>query len=210
MSDFKLKSKDEVTGNDVTLQVKKTFAVIQEDKPVKVRLSWKTAVDLDLHLLGHFYQVTDKNKPGIFGKLLGKKPEITEVDKTQNSRHHIFYSNKGDEDKYPFVELDEDAGVGDKIDGGVENDENLVIFKPELVHLAIFYVNIFGKRNSKFSDYSCKLEFEAGDKTIVVEFDSDDPGNECVFVGLQRTDEGKLAVQKITEVVSASTFFNNY
>lgn len=209
MSDFALKTKNEVSGNDVVLQEKKTFAVIQEDKSVSVRLSWKTAVDLDLHLVGNFYN-TEVESPSLFGKLLGRKPKVESIDKNTIRNHHIFYRNRGSNFSFPFVQLDRDAGIGDKIDNGSENDETLKIFRPELVQKAIFFVTIYGKKNSRFSDYSCKMEFEAGDKTIKVDFDSDSPGNECVFVGLQRTEDGKLAVQKITEVTKATNFFDNY
>ena len=73
-----LKKKGDAT--EITLKKKDGAA-----STVHAKLTWKKAVDLDLHV---FY----KTKDGKFG--------------------HVYFANKGQLDKAPYIALDQDAGVG--------------------------------------------------------------------------------------------------
>ncbi len=89
---LKLKSKVllKEKGQSSSLQLKQKNSSI-----VHAKLTWTTAVDLDLHA---FY----KTKEGKFG--------------------HISFANQGDLDKEPYIMLDEDAGVGNTAG---DNEENI-------------------------------------------------------------------------------------
>jgi tellurite resistance protein TerA len=83
------------------LDTKKQSAALDSITGLLVKLTWNTAADFDLAALY-------KTKAGTDGL--------------------VFFNNKGDLNVAPFIKLDKDAGVGDKVATG-GNCENLKITK---------------------------------------------------------------------------------
>jgi tellurite resistance protein TerA len=83
------------------LNTKKQSAALDSITGLLVKLTWSTAQDFDLAALY-------KTKAGGEGL--------------------IFFNNKGDLNTPPFIKLDKDAGVGDKVESG-GNSEQLKIAK---------------------------------------------------------------------------------
>lgn len=83
------------------LNTKKQSAALESITGLLVKLTWSTAADFDLAALY-------KTKTGTEGL--------------------VFFNNKGDLNTSPFIKLDKDAGVGDKVATG-GNSEQLKITK---------------------------------------------------------------------------------
>jgi len=124
---------------------------------VHVKLNWTKAVDLDLHA---FY----KGKNGKIG--------------------HVYFGNKGELNKEPYIMLDKDAGVGD-ISG--DNEENLKITKLDYFSSILIATNIFRffgflNRGENFAKYDGKviIKIDAGD-CIEVPLISEEKGRWCII-----------------------------
>lgn len=138
-------------------------------------LSWQTAVDLDLYA---FYQAKDDITPrkgflGLFGGVkagqLGK----------------VYFMSRGKMNKFPWMSLDKDAGVGDK---GGNNEENLrIAHLNEMAHILIA-VNIFNKPNANFSHYGGYIRLTADDNQhFEVPLTATTGGNWCVIAHIDNT-----------------------
>lgn len=97
----------------ISLPTKGQTANLNSVKALKATLKWTTGEDFDLAAIA-----VNKSKQCVF----------------------INFSNKGDLNVFPFVKLDKDAGVGDKIDNG-GNEENMIIAKVDDDIEAIFLVS---------------------------------------------------------------------
>lgn len=108
-----------------------------------VTLSWTAPVDLDLYA---FYRTKKTLKPrGGFLGLGSVKPD---------QEGKVFYSARGHLAKFPWMQLDQDAGVGDK---GGANEENLrITHLDEMAHVLIA-INIFNKPDANFASYDGRV-----------------------------------------------------
>lgn len=141
-------------------------------KHIAVKLQWTKGVDLDMHA---FY----KAKDGQTG--------------------HIFFGNKGQANKTPFIALDKDAGVGNT---SGNNEENLVIKTLKDIESVIIATNIFRflrfKKDDNFAKYDGKviIKTNTGDE-IDVPLTSDEPGRWCV---ISKIDNSHPAVPKVINI----------
>ena len=151
----------------VTLKKKGETAEITLKKKgatmIHAKLTWKKAVDLDLHA---FY----KTKAGKFG--------------------HIYFGNKGDGHKEPYIALDQDAGVGNTAG---DNEENIRITNLEHLASILIATNIFRffgflSSGDSFAKYDGKvmIETDAGDE-VEVPLISEEKGRWCLIAKIDNT-----------------------
>jgi tellurite resistance protein TerA len=141
---------------------------------VSATLRWKAEVDLDLHC---FYvtkaQPAEPSSGGFFSRLFGGGGSSGE-----STSGHIYFGSLGRLDKSPYIELDQDAGVGDK---GGDNEENMRFGDISKIDQAIIVANIFNKPNARFSTYDGSVVLRAGEQQIEVPLMESDPGAWCVI-----------------------------
>lgn len=151
----------------VTLKKKGEAAEITLKKKgatmIHAKLTWKKAVDLDLHV---FY----KTKTGKFG--------------------HIYFGNKGDLGKEPYIALDQDAGVGNTAG---DNEENIRMTNLEQLDSLLIATNIFRffgflSSGDNFAKYDGKVvvETDAGDN-IEVPLISEETGRWCLIAKIENS-----------------------
>ena len=127
---------------------------------ILAKLTWTDKVDLDLHA----FIIT---KSGKF--------------------EHIFFSNKGEIEKTPYVKLDKDAGVGA---AGGDNEENISVGKIDDIEILVFATHIFRffpflRFGDNFSKYNGKVvvKSNSGD-VIAVPMNSKEKGRWCLIAGI--------------------------
>lgn len=145
-----------------------------------VTLSWTQAIDLDLHAL---YRTRD-----------GKTGEV-------------YHENRGTLKSFPFIRLDDDAGIGNT---GGNNEENLYITSLAEMEYVLIAVNIYQERGF-FSLFKKKDNFARYDGKIFIQPDigqeleiplsSTESGSWCVVTGIENRGD-KLKVLNINAVTS--------
>ncbi len=146
---------------------------------IHVKLSWKKAVDLDLHA---FYRTRD----GGFG--------------------HIYFADRGSLEKSPYIALDQDAGVGNTAG---DNEENIRIARLDELRGVLFATNIFRffgffSKGDNFAKYDghVALTTDAG-HCIEVPLISEEVGRWCLIARLDN-ENGKPTVTNINRVQKES------
>lgn len=105
--------------------------------------------------------------------------------KMKNGREeNIGFSNRGSLQSFPFIQLDQDAGVGDK---GGNNEENIRIETLEHVEHAFICANIYAKANANFSSYDGAVIIKADSKEFTVPLTSNGQGNWCIIAHLDNS-----------------------
>lgn len=143
---------------------------------IQVHMTWTTGVDLDLHA---FYRTkTEKNG-------------------------QVYFADKGNAEKFPFIALDQDAGVGNT---SGKNEEKLVITSLEQMDLILIAVNIFRffgflSKGDNFARYDGKvsLKTDAGDD-IEVPLTSNEIGKWCVIAAIDNSNPNSPKVININRV----------
>ncbi len=133
---------------------------------INAKLTWKTAIDLDLYCFCR----EKKESGGFFNKLFNSNNDVQ--DKT------IYYGSKGSSSFGPCILLDQDAGVGDK---SGDNEENINFYKISKIQYALIAVNIFNKPNSNFALYDGKISVTDNDRSIEINLNDSTLGNWCVI-----------------------------
>jgi uncharacterized protein involved in tellurium resistance len=147
-------------------------------KDFHAKLTWKAAVDLDLHC---FYQLkSDYPEPekGLIGKLLGGSKSRGEG--------QVYFGNRGSKTNSPWIYLDQDAGIGDV---GGDNEENLYFTKLDQIKQALIAVNIYSKPNANFASYDGKIFVQGGGREIEIALTEKQPGSWCVIAQIDNTDK---------------------
>lgn len=159
-------------------------------KNLHVKLEWKTAVDLDLYAI-YKTKATTKQKGGFFAKVFG-------TDIAPNKEGKIFYGKKGSLNEFPYIELDQDAGVGD-VAG--TNEENMKINNlDEHAHLLIV-ANIYNKPNAVFAKYDGKITIITDKETYEVPLMAKEKGNWCVIAHIDNTNEISANLTNINKIL---------
>lgn len=122
-------------------------------KDLVATLTWTSSIDLDLYAI---YE-----------------------DKTGKSGQ-VYYANRGKLKSYPFVELDHDAGIGDR---GGDNEENMRISDLSGMSRIMIVANIFNKPNARFSKFGGKVSVKSsvGNKDFEVPLTAKEAGSWCVI-----------------------------
>ncbi len=145
-----------------------------------ITLGWTQAVDLDLYAL---YR-TKEGKTG-----------------------EVYHDERGNLKSFPFMRLDDDAGIGNT---GGNNEENLYITALDEMDYVLIAVNIYKergifslfKRKDCFSHYDGKIfiQPDAGQE-LEVPLSSSESGNWCVVAGIENRGD-KLKILNINAVTS--------
>jgi tellurite resistance protein TerA len=144
-----------------------------------VKLKWTAPVDLDLHAYFRLRSDAPKQKVGLFKRLLGAgsgKP---------GSVGHVYYGFRGCIDKYPWIKLDQDAGIED-IAG--DNEENMQ-FSDLTYHEHIFIVaNIYDKPNANFASYDGKVIVYYDSNEVEIQLTENKTGSYCIIAHVSNVD----------------------
>ncbi len=140
-------------------------------------LVWKAAVDLDLHA---YYQtkITAPKGGNIWSKLLGGgsgKP---------GEEGHVYYAYRGNKNQYPWIYLDQDAGIGDT---GGDNEENLYFTTLEHIEHLLIVATIFNKPNAIFARYDGTVIITANNDSFEVPLIATEPGNNCIIAHIDNS-----------------------
>lgn len=177
------------------LKKKGEIAQIGAFSQLKVSLIWSSAVDLDLMA---FY----KKKDGFVGGVYSE---------------NYSGGSLGDLNRFPFMQLSGDAGVGAI---GGNNREEMRITKlediEELYIVAVNFTDAVSGENKTFSNYDARVEVQTDKgETHVISLDCTDPGSVAIlskftagFMGAQLVndssvmsfDQFKLAVPGASEI----------
>ncbi len=143
---------------------------------IQIQMTWTKGVDLDLHA---FY----RTKTGKNGQ--------------------VYFADKGDLTTYPFIALDQDAGVGNT---SGQNEENLTIASLENMETILIATNIFRffgflSKGENFARYDGKvsLKTNAGDH-IEVPLTSNEIGKWCVIAAIDNSNPNTPKIININRV----------
>jgi len=137
-------------------------------------LMWKTSIDLDLHVQASFKE-ENTSKPGLLTKIFGKSESHTKLEDC-----HVFFGHKGNLRDYPWISLDKDDGIGDKVEAAGYNEENMRFGDLNKLKYVLVYANIYNKPNSNFSLYDSKIILHADAEEITVPLTSSQPGSYAI------------------------------
>ncbi len=141
-------------------------------------LTWKTAVDLDLHC---FYRLQGASgeapaKKGILGKIFSGGGST--------GTGQVSFMKRGSKTDSPWIFLDKDAGVGDR---GGNNQENIYFTKLDEIEHALIAANIFNKPNANFATYNGLVTVRGGSQEIEVPLTESAPGSWCIIAHLDNS-----------------------
>lgn len=153
-------------------------------KNLKATLNWTSSVDLDLHAF--FKTKTDAPEGRHFiNKLLGGgsgKP---------GDEGHVYFVYRGNRNKFPWIYLDQDAGVGDV---GGNNEENLYFTNLEHIEHLLIVTNIYAKPNANFASYDGKVTVEADNNTFEVPLTATTGGSYCLIAHIDNSGSKPLLI----------------
>lgn len=149
---------------------------------IHIQMRWKAAVDLDLHAYYRVKPGSEPQKTGLFSKFLGGK---------EKSEGHVYFFRRGSRDKFPYIFLDQDAGVGDR---GGDNQENLYFTNLELMQHILIVANIFNKPNANFASFDGKVILTADGREFEVPLSESQPGSYCIIARIDYSGTQPLLV----------------
>jgi tellurite resistance protein TerA len=167
-------SSGSVSLTKVTLEKrgeKRTLSLEKKDQRIKINLNWESgasnngAVDLDL---GCMFELKTGEK-GVIQPLGG-------------------YFGSGTTE--PFVLLDKDDRSGSASDG-----ENMVIYKPEIIHRILIFALIY-EGTALFSQVNGRLTIKTSKEEILIRLDNPDSSNRLCAVGFFENKGNGLVLSK--------------
>lgn len=165
-------------GSKVVLKKKGDKAPIPV-KNLQATLLWTAPVDLDLHA---FYMIKPSTSEaggggGFFGKLLGGGSG-------SSKEGHVYFRDRGKKGSFPWIYLDQDAGIGDV---GGENEENLYFSDLEKMEHILIVANIYNKPNANFASYDGKVTLKAGGRSFEVPLTATTGGSYCIIAHIDNS-----------------------
>jgi uncharacterized protein involved in tellurium resistance len=163
---------------------------------VSAQLMWSTSVDLDLHCFYQSREITVEQSGGGFLQSLfgGGGPKTYSP-----AEGHIYFGQLGSLSDPPYIELDQDSGVGDV---GGDNEENMRIGDIAVIERALIAVNIYNKPNARFGTYDGRVILRAGEQEIVISLDTQETGAWCVIAEIDNR-SGQPKVTNTSKVQKA-------
>jgi len=142
-------------------------------------LFWKTEVDLDLYGIARPKTNAPAQKKGFFGKL-ASAVGLSEDDKTSSGEVQVNYQNRSrmKRESFPFITLDQDAGIGDKVESVGYNEENMHFFNISAHDHILIVANIYGK-DTNFAQYEGGVTIKCGNEEIYVPLTEQSTGSWC-------------------------------
>jgi tellurite resistance protein TerA len=171
---------------------------------ISAQLIWTASVDLDLHCFYETKSHTAESSGGFLSSLFGGSKSKS----IPAEEGRIYFGNRGALSKSPFIELDQDAGIGDQ---GGDNEENIRFGDISVINRAIIVANIYGKPNARFGTYDGRVSIKAGEQEILVPLNTKEMGAWCVIAEIDnRTGTPKIvnANQVMKKQPSIKTFSN--
>lgn len=181
-------NQNQLEGLTVLPKAKDFSEISSKFAHIIVTLSWTHAVDLDLYA---FYRTKD----GRIGE--------------------IYHDNRGSLKAFPFMKLDEDAGVGNT---GGDNEENLTITSLAEIEYVLIAVNIyqekgifsFLKKKDSFARYDGKIMIQPDTgQDIEIPLSSVENGGWCVVAGIENRGD-TLKVLNINTVTAKKPDLNHW
>ncbi len=160
-------------------------------KDLHVTLSWTTAVDLDLHAYFKTKSDAPAAKVGLLKKMMGAGSGRS------GEEGHVYFGDRGKRNGFPWIELDQDAGVGDE---GGENEENLYFANLEYMEHILVVANIFNKPKANFASYDGKVIVKASGRTFEVPLTESKPGSYCIIAHVDNSKPSGPVLVNINEV----------
>jgi len=150
-------------------------------------LFWKTEVDLDLYGIALPKGRTPEKKKGFFGKL-ASAVGLSEDDQTPSGEVQVNYQNRSRmvKESFPFITLDKDAGIGDKVEAEGYNEENMHFYNISAHDHILIVANIFGK-NTNFAQYEGGVTVKCGNEEIHVPLTERATGSWCTVARIDNT-----------------------
>jgi len=176
-----------VLAAKVTLARKEEVAIPLTD--LHIRLSWTQEVDLDLMV---FYRKQDGSNGGILSE-------------------HYPQGNQGVAGQFPYITLDDDAGVGAT---GGDHDENITISQidPSIVEyyiVTINYTDCIGGKQSTFSEYDGGVVVKGNEggeeKSVAVRLDATERGHVALIARIDNT-TGTPKLVNENRIMTLATF----
>ena len=165
-------------ANKLLLQGQGDSAILTtQEGQISAQLMWSTSVDLDLHCFYQSRAITEESSGGFLQSLFGGGGPKTHPP----AEGHIYFGKLGSLKTPPYIELDQDAGVGDV---GGDNEENMRIGDIAVIERALIAVNIFNKPNARFGTYDGRVILRAGEQEIVISLDTESTGAWCVIADI--------------------------
>lgn len=154
---------------------------------IRIILHWNAAVDLDIHA---FYRPKGNGKDG-----------------------HIYFQNKGDNNKTPYIHLDKDMGIGNT---GGNNQEIITISTLKNVDSILIATNIFRfvgflAESDNFGKYDGVIKIITDTSSeIHVPLTSKIPGRWCVIALIDNSDPYSPIVTNINKVTNIEPKIDDY
>lgn len=149
-------------------------------------MRWKASVDMDLHCFYRLSASGREKKKSILGKLF----------KSGSGDGHVYFFKRGSKRDWPWIFLDQDAGVGDV---GGDNEENLYFTDLTKLEHALIAVNIYDKPDANFASYDAVVTVRGGGREIEVPLIDSSPGNWCAIARINNVggESGRQSPQLI-------------
>jgi uncharacterized protein involved in tellurium resistance len=160
---------------------------------ISAQLVWTASVDLDLHCFYETKETTVESSGGFLSSLFGSSSPKREP--AQDGQ--IYFGNRGKLDRLPYIELDQDAGIGDQ---GGDNEENIRFGDISVINRAIIVANIFNKPNARFGSYDGRVSVKAGDQEILVPLTTREMGAWCVIAEINN-ESGTPRIINVNQVL---------
>jgi uncharacterized protein involved in tellurium resistance len=157
-------------------------------KQLMVTLKWTKGVDLDLMA---FYKAKDGREGGVFSD-------------------QYPGGNRGELNDFPFIQLDQDAGVGAT---GGDNEETLRIVKmddlAEVYICALNYTDAAAGKQVSFAEYDGHVEvMDDKGESFAVPLDSTDTGHAAVVAKIDNSNPIGAKLINENRILSLSDFFS--
>ena len=164
---------------------KKGDSRVLSSNEAHAKLLWKTKVDLDLYAIALPKGVASTKKKGFFGKIADAIGG--DSGSASNEEIQVNYQNRSRmlRESFPYITLDKDAGVGDKVDGDF-NEENLHFYDISKHDHILVVANIFNK-NTNFSQYNGGVTITCGSEEIHVPLTETKQGSWCTVARIDNT-----------------------
>jgi uncharacterized protein involved in tellurium resistance len=195
----------------IILKDKGEIANLEDSKSAIATLYWQTKVDLDLWCFFVSKGVTPPpnsavaKEPGFFKKIFGGTTPVSR----RPAQSEIGFSCRGNLNKSPFIKLDKDSGIGDKIEAGGFNEENIRFSDLSKVNYALICANIYGK-NTNFSKYNGNVTIKVGNQDIQVPLTAKESGAWCAVALIDNSAEFGAKLININETQTGKPNLGNY
>lgn len=146
---------------------------------LQATLSWTAAVDLDLH--AYYITKPSASQAGSGGGFLSK---LLGGGSSSSKEGRVYYKDRGKKGSFPWIYLDQDAGIGD---AGGENEENLYFTDLEKMEHILIVANIFNKPNANFASYNGRVTLKADGRSFEIPLSATTGGSYCIVAHIDNS-----------------------